>query len=479
MIHSMGSHPPSSSEGSVSDALQRLREGLANTPYEGKVYLVGGYVRDKLLGRPLPNDVDLVLEGDALQLAQFLFERGIAAHPPVVYPRFGTAMVHIGATLVELVTARAESYHDTSRKPQQVRPATLYEDALRRDFTVNTLLENLHTGEILDPLGVGRSDLQAKVLRTPRAPRETFYEDPLRMLRAVRFAVQLGFTIDPAAYQAILEQAERLAIVSIERVQVEFTRLMDSPQAAAGLQMLLETRLLHQFGQPLLPMVGCTQNEYHLYDVWGHSLKTVEYVNPEGLELPAWELRLAALLHDVGKPATRTVDADGSVHFYEHDRVGAQIAAEWLRTMRYSNATIERVTTLVRLHMRPGFYTPEWSDSAVRRLVRDAGTLLEPLLRLVEADIKAQRHDVVHADIAALRQRIAEVQSKQPHTRWQSPLTGTQIMERFGLPPSPLVGRIKRYLEEQVIEGNLASDDTETAWKLAEAFLREKTADRT
>lgn len=454
-------------------ALQRLREGLAGTPYEGQVYLVGGYVRDKLLGRPLPSDVDLVLEGDALQLAQFLYERGIANHPPVTYPRFGTAMVHIGEIAVELVTARAESYHDTSRKPAQVQPATLYEDALRRDFTVNTLLENLHTGAVVDPLGVGMRDLQAKLLRTPREPHETFYEDPLRMLRAVRFAVQLGFTLDPAAEQAIREQAERLAIVSIERIQTEFTRLMDLPQAADGLQMLLQMGLLPQFAEPLPPMVGCTQNEYHLYDVWEHSLKTVAYVDPAGLEMPAWELHLAALLHDVGKPATKTVGADGAIHFYEHDRVGATIARDWLRSLRYSNETITRITTLVRLHMRPGFYTPQWRDAAVRRLIREAGELLEPLLRLVEADIRAQRHDVVHADIAALRQRIAQVQAAQPATRWRSPLTGEQLMQHFGLKPSPLIGQLKQYLEEQVIEGTLHPDDTEHALRLAEAYLQQ------
>jgi poly(A) polymerase len=454
-------------------ALRRLREGLSGTPYEGKVYLVGGYVRDKLLGRPLPSDVDLVLEGDALALAQFLYEHGVADHPPVTYPRFGTAMVHVGELTVELVTARAESYHDTSRKPAKVEPATLYDDALRRDFTVNTLLENLHTGEIVDPLGIGLSDLHAKVLRTPRDPHETFYEDPLRMLRAVRFTVQLGFTLDPAAAQAIREQAERLKIVSIERIQTEFTRLMDSPQAAAGLQMLLEMGLLSQFAEPLLPMVGCTQNDYHLYDVWGHSLKTMENIDPTGLEIPAWEVRLAALLHDVGKPATKSVDEDGTIHFYEHDRVGAQIARDWLRTLRYSNETIERIATLVRLHMRPGFYTPQWSDAAVRRLIRDAGDLLEPLLRLAEADIKAQRQDVLHADIAALRQRIAQVQAAQSPTRWRSPLTGEQIMRHFGLKPSPVVGRLKRYLEEQVIEGALHPDDTEHALRLAEAYLQQ------
>jgi poly(A) polymerase len=458
---------------SLDRALEHLRRGLSDTPYEGKVYLVGGYVRDKLLGRPLPSDVDLVLEGDALALAQFLYERGVADHPPVTYPRFGTAMVHVGGLMVELVTARAESYHDTSRKPAAVKPATLYADALRRDFTVNTLLENLHTGEIVDPLGTGMRDLQAKLLRTPRDPHETFYEDPLRMLRAVRFAVQLGFTLDPAAEHAIREQADRLKIVSIERIQTEFTRLMDSPQAAAGLQMLLEMGLLAQFAEPLLPMVGCTQNDYHLYDVWGHSLKTVEHVDPTGLTMPAWELRLAALLHDVGKPATKTIGEDGAIHFYEHDRVGAQIARDWLRSLRYSNETIERITTLVRMHMRPGFYTPQWSDAAVRRLIRDAGDLLEPLLRLVEADIKAQRHDVVHADIAALRERITTVQATQPPTRWRSPLTGEQLMQYFGLKPSPLVGQLKRYLEEQVIEGALHPDDAEHALRLAEAYLRQ------
>jgi len=457
----------------LEDVLQRLRVGLAGTPYEGKVYLVGGYVRDKLLKRRLPSDVDLVLEGDALQLAQFLYERGLADHPPVTYPRFGTAMVHLGEIAVELVTARAESYHDASRKPATVKPATLYEDALRRDFTVNTLLENLHTGAIVDPLGVGLSDLQARRLRTPRDPHETFYEDPLRMLRAVRFAVQLGFTLDPAAEHAIREQADRLKIVSIERIQTEFTRLMDSPQAAAGLQMLLEMGLLSQFAEPLMPMVGCTQNDYHLYDVWGHSLQTVQHIDPIGLTIPAWELRLAALLHDVGKPTTRTVGEDGTIHFYEHDRVGAEIARAWLRTLRYSNETIKRITTLVRLHMRPGFYTPQWRDAAVRRLIRDAGDLLEPLLRLVEADIQAQRHDVIHADIAALRQRIAQVQATQPATHWRSPLTGEQIMQRFGLKPSPLVGQLKRYLEEQVIGGTLHPDDTEHAVRLAEAYLQQ------
>jgi poly(A) polymerase len=207
--------------------------------------------------------------------------------------------------------------------------------------------------------------------------------------------------------------------------------------------------------------------------VWGHSLKTVENIDPAGLEIPAWELRLAALLHDVGKPATKSVGEDGAIHFYEHDRVGAQIARDWLRTLRYSNETIERITTLVRLHMRPGFYTPQWSDAAVRRLIRDAGDLLEPLLRLAEADIKAQRQDVLHADIAALRQRIAQVQAAQPPTRWRSPLTGEQIMRHFGLKPSPVVGRLKRYLEEQVIEGTLHPDDTEHALRLAEAYLQQ------
>lgn len=470
----------------IEQAIERLREGLRGTPYEGRVYLVGGYVRDKLLGRPLPNDLDLVLEGDALELAQWLHEHGIAAHAPVLYPRFGTAMVTVAGVPIELVTARAESYRAESRKPIQVEPATLLEDALRRDFTINTLLENLHTGEVLDPLGKALPDLQARLIRTPREPKATFYEDPLRMLRAIRFAIQLDFEIEAETYQAICEDAPRLRIISRERIRDEFTKILEQPDAARGLQMLLDTGLLKEFAQPLLPMVGCTQNRYHQYDVWTHSLKAIEALShPSPLQgedtsggLADWELRLATLLHDVGKPATRTVDEQGDVHFYGHARVGAEIARQWLREMKYPNSTIERVCNLIELHMRPGEYSPRWSDAAVRRLMRDAGELLKPLLRMVEADIRAQRADMPHADLQALRTRIEQIRAREDMRRWQSPLSGEELMRHFNLKPGPLIGKLKDALTEQVLEGKLAPDDKEHALQIAQKLLNQWQANR-
>lgn len=460
----------------VQQAIERLREGLRGTPYEGHVYLVGGYVRDKILGRPLPNDLDLVLEGDALELARFLYERGIAERKPVTYPRFGTAMVQVAGTPIELVTAREEAYDPSSRKPVQVEPTSLREDALRRDFTINTLLENLHTGEVIDPLGCALSDLQARLIRTPRPAKETFYEDPLRMLRAVRFAVQLGFTIEPETWEAIVSEHQRLAIVSIERIREEFTKILRYPNAHEGLQMLLETRLLEVFAQPLLPMVGCIQNRYHRYDVWTHSLKAMEclapYPDPSPQHaMPEWELRLALLLHDVGKPPTRFVDAHGEVHFYGHAEKGAQIAQRWLTQMRYPNHTVERVSKLVRLHMRPGAYKPEWSDSAIRRLIRDAGDLLVPLLRLARADACAQAPEIQPPDFEELCARIEKVRQAEDARKWQSPLSGNELMAHFGLKPGRLVGQLKHYLEEQVLEGHLAPDDKARALQMAEAYL--------
>lgn len=443
----------------VQQAIESLREALRNTPYEGRVFLVGGYVRDKLLNRPLPNDVDLVLEGDGLSLAQLLYEQGTARYKPVLYPRFGTALVMIAGISVEIVTARAESYRSSSRKPINVQPASLQQDAMRRDFTINALLENLHTGEIVDLLGTSLSDLREGLLRTPLEPKATFHEDPLRMLRAVRFAVQLHFAIEEETYNALRSEADRLSIVSIERVREEFNKILDQPAASKGLQMLLETGLLAQFAPELLPMVECTQNEFHQFDVWTHTLKAIDALPPES----DWKLRLATLLHDVAKPMTRSMDEKGNVHFYEHQHVGAKIAREWLRRMKYSNDVIEWVSRLVEMHMRPGEYRPKWSDAAIRRLIHDAGELLEPLLILCEADAKARRAGMRPPDLEGLRKRIESIHEKENRHQWQSPLSGKEIMELLNLTPSPLIGQIKDALVEQVIEGSLAPDDKPTA----------------
>ncbi|MGQ9486757.1 MAG: CCA tRNA nucleotidyltransferase [Armatimonadota bacterium] len=450
-------------------AIDTLREATRGTPWEGRLYLVGGIVRDELLKRPLPPDVDIVTEADALQLARWLHAQGLTDHLPVTYPRFGTAMVHIRGIPFELVTARRESYSADSRKPVQVKPATLREDAFRRDFTVNALMRNLHTGELLDLTGMGLSDLQRGLLRTPLDPMVTFEEDPLRALRAVRFAAQLDFAIEPNTFESIQKTAHRLAIISKERIRDELTKLLQAPHAVKGLRLLLDTGLLEQFAPELAQMRGVTQNEYHLCDVWEHTLVALSHL-PQDASLV---LRLATLLHDVGKPVTRTVDEQGKVHFYGHQNVGAQIAGDLLRRLRYSGEVVERVVKLVRLHMRPGEYDYSWSDSAVRRLVRDAGDLLDELLALVRADISASNPAFPKADIDALEKRIALLAEREDVQALDSPLNGREIMQILGIPRGKQVGECKAFLQNEVIEGRLAPSDKEGAKRLLlERFAR-------
>ena len=457
-------------------ALEILREATRGTNYEGALYLVGGVVRDKYLAKDLPDpetatadnnaeDVDIVLEGDALELAEFLFKKGVCEHRPAVYARFGTAMITIAGTQVELVGARKECYEPTSRKPY-TEPGTLLDDVLRRDFTINTLLENLHTGEVKDITGLALHDIRNKIIRTPRDPRQTFEEDPLRMLRAIRFAARFGFTIHPETYDAIRAMAHRLEIVSPERIRDEFVKILTSKNVAWGLEALRETGLLDQFAPELTAMRGVTQNVYHIYDVWTHTLKTVEAVPVDEGAL----LRLAALLHDVGKVQTRTVDEHGNVHFYGHQIVGAEIARNILRRLRFPNTIIDKVAFLILMHLRVGEYDNQWSDAAVRRLIRDLGDLLESAIKLTEADKAAANLYMPTVDLEALRRHIAKVRTEMAGKQFASPLTGNEIMEILGIGPGPEVGKLKAYLENEVVEGRLKPGDKEAAAQL----LRQK-----
>ena len=367
--------------------LARLREATRHSQYENRLYLVGGILRDRALSLPPGNDLDLVLEGDAVALAQFLYKRGVAQHYPVEYPRFGTAMIHVAdpadpdasGSAVELVSARAESYHEDSRKPD-VRPATLHDDVLRRDFTINTLLENLHTGEMLDLTGQAFADLKAGILRTPLEPRVTFFDDPLRMLRAVRFAARFDFEIETAAWQAICEEAERLRPPQIahERIREEFVKIVRLPgrRLRRGLELLLASNLLAQFLPQMLPMIGCTQGNWHRYDVWTHTLVALENL-PDRANL---ETRLGLLWHDVGKPQTRATTSQAKgVHFYGHPAKGALLAREMMNHLKFSNEEIRDVTALVDKHMRLGEYRADWTDASVKRLIRDCGPYLDDL----------------------------------------------------------------------------------------------------
>lgn len=473
------------------DTLTILRDATRGTEYEGRLFLVGGYVRDKQLGRApaagAPDDIDLVLEGDALALAWLLYRRRASWHKPTEFPTFGTAMVHVGGTgkddpgaQVELVTARAETYRQGSRKPV-VTPGTLQTDAQRRDFTVNTFLENLHTGEIVDPLdGRARADLDAGILRTPLDPVVTFSDDPLRMLRACRFAAKLGFDVEQGTYEAIRANAHRCTPefgISFERVRDELNKTLMTSRAARGLSMMRETGLLERFAPELAAMHGVTQNRFHRYDVWEHTMVALGNLGPES----DLGVRLGVLFHDVGKPQTRTVDERGEVHFYGHEDVGAQITREVMNRLRYSSDEIARVVKLVALHMRYGAYDPAvWTEASVRRLIRTVGEHRDDLFAIARADIAACNTDDPQtgavfptADIRGLRERMERIEAQAHVTRATSPLSGQEIMALLGVKPGPAVGKVKDALTDAVVAGELAPDDKDGALARARALLAE------
>jgi poly(A) polymerase len=467
------------SQATCQRALAALRRATADGDYYGRLFLVGGFVRDKVRrgdgprtdGGASKSDLDIVLEGDACALAQYLFDRGVAAYPPVVYPRFGTAMVIVEGHDVELVTARVESYAHDSRKPESVQPGTLAQDALRRDFTINTLLENLHTGEILDPTGRGLIDLRDEIIRTPTDPATTFIDDPLRMLRAIRFAARFGYRIDEVTWNAVVAGAHRLQIVSRERIRDEFNKALLSPRPMLALTLLHESGLLAEFIPELLEMTGVAQNAFHAYDVWEHTLRAVQNLTPSA----SLVVRLAVLYHDIGKPRTKSVDEDGSIHFYRHEDVGAELARVIMTRLKYSNAEIDAVSLLVAEHMRIGEYHSGWTDAAVRRFIRDSGTHREDLFAIHAADVSALADDNRDMSRAVdLRSRIEEIQSRQDILALTSPLGGDAIMALLNLKPGRKVKEAKDYLTQEVVEGRLDQNDIAGAEALLKHRMGEK-----
>jgi poly(A) polymerase len=407
-----------------------------------KAWLVGGYVRDHLLGGLQP-DLDVVVEeGGALQLAERFARLGGAASP-VTFERYGTAQVTLPGHLVEFVSARSESYPPDSRKPD-VRPATLEEDLRRRDFTVNTLLMDFD-GNIHDRLGGAREDLDARILRTPADPHQTFNDDPLRMLRAVRFAAQLGFELAPDLLPAMRQLRGRLTapVISVERTSEELRKMLLSERPRLALELLDSAGLLEVVLPELAACKGVEQGGYHTHDVFGHTLLAVELTPPDLV------VRLAAVLHDVGKPATATPDGA----FTGHEEVGAGIARTALERLRFSQKEIEAVVTLIRLHLRPVYYRSEWSDGAVRRLARDAGAQIDRLMALARADIGASAYPEPEK-LDELGARLATVLSERP-TRLAPPIDGEEIMRARGIGPGPAVGRIKERLSELIMDGEI------------------------
>ncbi|HET7875787.1 MAG TPA: HD domain-containing protein [Methylomirabilota bacterium] len=409
-----------------------------------RAWAVGGYVRDTLLGRPHP-DLDVVVEGPrALEMAS-RFAELVGARRPALFPRFGTAQVTWGERLVEFASTRAESYLPHSRKPE-VQPATIEEDVQRRDFTVNALLMDFD-GRVIDLIG-GRRDLERRLLRTPRPAELTFSDDPLRMLRAIRFAAELGFELEPSLLPTMrrLRERARPPVLSVERIADELRKMLRSERPRRALELLDAGGLM----ETLLPEVhachGVEQGGYHRWDVFWHTLETVAHTPPDLV------VRLAALLHDVGKPVTATPDGA----FHGHAEVGAELARRALTRLRFSNAEVEQVAKLVRLHLRPVFYGSEWRDGAVRRLAREAGSLVWRLMALARADVAASAFPSPEK-LDELEARLRAVLSEQP-SRMRIPVSGRDVMRVRGLRPGPEVGRLKARLEELVLDGVLPPD---------------------
>ncbi len=435
----------------------RAAEAWRGGAFEGRVHLVGGAVRDALLGRPREKDFDLVVEGDALEAARLLWRAGAAEGPPVVYSRFGTAMVRVGGVDLELASARRESYDPDSRKPRVETGASLAEDAMRRDFTVNALMQSLSSGEVIDPTGQGKEDLHAGILRTPREPDQTFSDDPLRMLRAVRFSVRLGFRLADGLGEAIERNASRLEIVSSERIRGELVQMAARPDFADALQMMLDLGLLAVFAPELSAMEGVEQGDWHDRDVWDHSLGVLRGLKPDAPEALRW----AALLHDVGKPPTWAI-VEGKIRFFRHESVGAEMAAGMLRRLSWAHAEAGRIARLVGGHMRLSGALP-LSPAAARRLLRDFGEDSGLLLDLIEADASALAPGVRRLDLDPVRAALELAREEAEAAPLGSPLSGSEIMTALGLEPGPEVGRIKAMLDEEVMEGRIAAGDRDAA----------------
>jgi poly(A) polymerase len=452
-------------------ALETIRSCVLGTCFEGDLYLVGGAVRDELLGLPGSDDLDLVTTQPSADLVQLLWDRGICDFHPVVYERFGTAMISVAGQKVEVVQTRRESYSARSRKPS-VEPGTLRQDAERRDFTINTLLRSLTDWTLVDPLGSGVSDLNEGVLRTPLEPRKTFHDDPLRMLRAVRFRHRFGFSYAPGLAEAIQKSAPRLKIVSAERIRDEFLKILQNPSANLALDDLLVLGLLDQFLPEFVPLKGCEQGKWHHLDAWDHTRLVVLNVH----QMSACSTRngdahkqgpdiitlLAAMFHDVAKPQTRTEPNPGEVHFYGHDHEGAEVARTALRRLKVPNDTAEVVAFLVENHMRVSSAN-QFGTPAIRRLIRDMGDHLDQLLDLCEADRLAHKEP---QPLTQLRAQIEAVRTESPKETLESPLTGEEIMALLSLPPGREVGVWKQQLVDAVLDGVVRDADSARTWLL-------------
>ncbi|MBF9068149.1 CCA tRNA nucleotidyltransferase [Streptacidiphilus fuscans] len=430
--------------------------------------LVGGSVRDALLGR-LGNDLDFTTDARPEQILKLVKGWGEAIWDVGI--AFGTVGVRKNDLQIEITTYRSELYDRNSRKPEVSFGDTIEEDLVRRDFTVNAMAVRLPEVEFIDPHH-GLSDLAERVLRTPGTPEASFSDDPLRMLRAARFAAQLDFEVAPEVVTAMTEMADRIEIVSAERIQGELNKLVLSQHPRKGLSLLVDTGLAERV-LPELPALRLERDEHHRHkDVYEHSLTVLEQAialeeTGEGDGKPDLTLRLAALLHDIGKPRTRRFEPGGGVSFHHHELVGAKMTKKRLRDLKYSNELIADVSRLVELHLRfHGYGSGEWTDSAVRRYVRDAGPLLDRLHKLTRSDCTTRNKKKAQAlsrTYDSLERRIAELKDQEELDAIRPDLNGDQIMALLDIKPGREVGEAYKFLLELRLEQGPLGEEAATA----------------